>query len=166
MKKEFTDINTFEKVVYEESFWTGKKKITLNGVPCTKLDRNTFICGEGEESKRITLQGNSVTGLKLTLNNIDYTIFPKIVWYEYVIAVFIIFFVVFWGNNRQLVMTVPIIGGAIGGALTGVTACGYVLVSRNVKNPIFKILIGIGFLAAAFLLCFLAGLIYIAIAAK
>ncbi len=37
-----TIVKDFGELTYEESFWTGKKKLSLNGKVLEKIDKTTF----------------------------------------------------------------------------------------------------------------------------
>lgn len=65
--------------------------------------------------------------------------------------------ILIWGNSAALVSIVPVVGGALGGLISGIIAVLNLLIVKGVKPIWLKILISIGMLAAAFLLCFLIG---------
>lgn len=80
-------------------------------------------------------------------------------WYEYILALIIPIFVIIWGSSAYLCSIFPIVGGLIGGAISAPAMIFSAVVMRQVKKkPIFKILIGLGFFAAAVLICYLIAL--------
>ena len=56
----------YGEFVYEESFWTGKKELFLNGEKLEKSSKNVFLINNGEV---VYLKGNYLTGVKLTINS-------------------------------------------------------------------------------------------------
>ena len=51
---------------YEESFWTGKKKLSMNGVPLTPVSRREFrYLDQGGAERRISVKGNFLGGITL-----------------------------------------------------------------------------------------------------
>ena len=56
MKTEIkTDCGT---ILYEESVWTGKRKLFLNGKELTKVNKKTFVYEENGEKKEFIVEGN------------------------------------------------------------------------------------------------------------
>ena len=56
---------TLGEIVFEESVWTGRKKLSINGKPLTKVDKTTF---KTEDDKTILLSGNFLSGYKMTID--------------------------------------------------------------------------------------------------
>lgn len=91
--------------IYDESFWTGKKTLTINGVKLTKRNRKTFedtISGELYE-----IRGNYLSGLKIVKDGYE-IVLCKNTWYEWILACL-----------PFLSILIGIFGGALGGALSG-----------------------------------------------
>ena len=57
------------------------------------------------------------------------------------------------GKLVYLCSIFPIVGGAIGGAISALAMIFSAVVMRKVSKPIFKILIGLGFFVATVLVC-------------
>lgn len=144
-------------IVYEESAWTGKKKITYNGIVLEKVNKTTFRYMENGEEKVAYLRGNFLTGAYLYINDVNVCIIESAKWYEYAMAVFIFAFVIIWGAVPQLVAIVPLVGGAIGGAISGLIAILSLFFMRKVNNIFLKIGIFLIAFAVAFLICFAIG---------
>ena len=83
-------------------------------------------------------------------------------WYEYILALIIPIFVLTWGNSVYLCSIFPIVGGAIGGAISALAMIFSAVVMRKVSKPIFKILIGLGFFVATLMVCNLLAIAIIA----
>ena len=55
----------FGDIVYEESFWTGKKSVSINGTPLEKISKKQFRLQDGGT---VTVSGNFLQGACLNLN--------------------------------------------------------------------------------------------------
>lgn len=142
------------EIVYEETFWTGKKKVYLNRQELQKLDKKTF---SDESGKQVTVKGNYLAGVSLAFESpetIEVQMTPRVKWYEIVLALLPFLFILVWGNVAALCEIVPVVGGAIGGGISGVMACLSLLCMKGVKNIWLKIAIGIGFFAVTFGICY------------
>ncbi|MBQ7408484.1 MAG: hypothetical protein IJW13_04345 [Clostridia bacterium] len=145
--------SVYGKIVYEESFWTGKKSLTLNGEPLTAVDKKTFYFNNEGKSVYVSLKGNYYTGLKLTVEGQEFTVVPPSKWYEFALSVLIFILIVIWGSNPWLCSIIPIVGGAIGGGISGVMLLVNLSVMKIVKKAWQKLLVWIGFTCATFFLC-------------
>lgn len=122
--------NTFE---YEESFWTGKKKIRVNGHELNHPSKKEFIINQ----QTYILKGNIIFGAKLT-GPAEIIIVPKLKPWEYIFVI--------------LPLILVLIGGAIG-AVIGMLAAILIAVNlRKIKNVLLKILFSLGVGAAAYLI--------------
>jgi len=64
--------------------------------------------------------------------------------------------VLIWSNSTALATAFfPIVGGAIGGAISGLTACLCIMLMKNTKKIWLKLLIWAGLLFATVLVCYL-----------
>ena len=79
-------------------------------------------------------------------------------WYEYVLAVLPFLLVIIWGSSVQLCSIIPVLGGAIGGAISGGMGALSFNVMKKQNNPIMKIVIGVIFIAVAFGICTILGI--------
>ena len=105
-------------IVYSEGLMLGRRSITLNGKPMTKVNKRLFTSDDGRV--KISIAGDLFKGEKLLINNIDeISVIPPCKWYEIAITVFIIAFLITWGNVVSLVKIIPIVGGVVGGAISG-----------------------------------------------
>jgi hypothetical protein len=157
---------TYGKIVYQESFWTGKKNLTVNGVPANKVDRKTFVVHQNGVATNFTLKGSYLSGVKLVCGNESFQVVPNTTWYEYLLAVIPFAFDVTWANIAYSANLWPIAGGAIGGLITGAAMVGSILVMKLVKKPLYKILIGLGFIAVSLGLCWIIALLVITLRTK
>ena len=156
--KEMTRHPVYGEIIYNESYWTGKKTLTVNGVQAKAVSKKEFLIGE----KRAVLKGSHLTGATLQIDSEILQISPKPKWYEIVLAVIPFLFITTWGNNSTLCSIFPIIGGAIGGALGGAGAIISLLLMKKAKNVAAKVLIGIAATAVAVFIAFVFAVIYLA----
>ncbi|MBR5388289.1 MAG: hypothetical protein IK147_02330 [Clostridia bacterium] len=150
--------NVIGHIIYEENFWTGKKNLTVNGKPLKKTSRTTFCFEDGTTA---TLKGGFFSGAKVTVKNVTVNLISPPKWYEIAIAIFMLAFVIAWGNSPRLCEIFPIVGGAIGGGISGIFAMLSVLVMKRAKNPLIKVLIGIVFFAVLVLVLYLIAMFII-----
>ncbi len=71
-------------IVYEESAWTGKKTLTVNGVVAKKINKHTFKTENGDV---FATHGSVLQGLTLKINDEpSFLVIKKTAWYEYIIG--------------------------------------------------------------------------------
>ena len=155
--KEFVQHPIYGEIVYNESFWTGKKTLTINGVCAQPVSKKEFTV----EGKKVVIIGSSLMGLKLQIDNDIVEVSPKPKWYEIVFAVLPLVFLLTWGNSIALCSIFPVVGGAIGGALGGIGSITSLLLMKNAKSLLTKLLIGIGTFVGTVLIAFVLALLII-----
>ena len=144
----------YGEISYEESFWTGKKIIKINGVQLTKIKGRIFSYQKDGKSINVEVKGSFLTGVKLLIEGNEILLMPSPKWYEYLIVIAGFMFNVIWSNVVTLCEIVPIVGGAIGGALYALAGLCALIIGKNVKKPILKILVCLGFTVAGFVVGF------------
>ena len=154
--KKTLKIDNIGEFVYEESIWTGKKKVSLDGKELEKISKTSFKMPDG---KTLDVPGNFVIGASLKLDNQTYELYPSAKWYEYVMTFLPLILICVWGNLIYLCRIVPIVGGVIGGLVSGLTSCLNLFLVKLVKPIWLKILIAIGVTGLTFLICYLIALI-------
>lgn len=134
---------TYGEIIYEESIWTGKKELTVNGVKAQKTSKKTFIV----DGKNAIINGSLYTGMTLVIDIIPIEIVPKPKWYELVLSILPISFWLTWGNHPVLYSNVPVVGGAIIGAICGALGGLAIAISLpamiNSKTVVKKIIVGV-----------------------
>lgn len=150
---------TLGKIEYEESFWTGKKKLYINGTPLQKQSKGVYLAPDGGS---VYLEGNYLTGAFVNINSERIRLTAAVKWYEIVLSILPFILIMVWGNSAALCSIVPVIGGAIGGGISGVMCVTNLFIIKGVKPVWLKLVISIAMLVATFLLCFLIALIYLA----
>jgi len=79
---------------------------------------------------------------------------PKMQWYEAIFPIMMFLLTLIWGNSTKLFAIIPIVGGLIGGAISASCAVVCILLTKQVKSPVYKLLIGLGIMVLDFLICF------------
>ena len=144
------------EIMYEESFWTGRKALTINGTRLTKIDKTHFAYSENDQTVTVTLKGSIMTGVTININGQSIAIIPKPEWYVLTISILMFAFVVIWGSSPSLCEIFPMIGGALGGIVSALFAMTNILITTNIKKPILKLLVSLGFFAIDVLACYIA----------
>lgn len=150
------------EIVFEESAWTGKKKISIVGKPLTKVDKTTY---KTEDEKTATLSGNFIQGCKMTFEGETIELTPSVKWYEYLLSILPFIFIMIWGNIAALCEIVPVVGGAVGGLISAIFSCVNLVIIKRFKQWWLKLIISIITLGLTFLVCYLIALAILAIAA-
>ncbi|MGM9858297.1 MAG: hypothetical protein ACI311_03505 [Bacilli bacterium] len=153
-------------ILYEESFWTGKKSLSFNGTPLTKVDKRTFktvLKDENNEEKEtfITVRGSFISGTFLDFNKTSIEIYPKLKWYEIILCLLPFILDLIWGNSVTLCSIIPVVGGAIGGLISALFSFLSVFLMRKTSNILVKIAIALAVLLASFGVCALVGYLII-----
>ena len=140
---------TYGEIVYDESFWTGKKIITVNGATAPAMSRKEFII----DGKRAIIKGSYYTGIKMHIDGEVIVLSPTPKWYELILALIPVLFSITWGNVTALCAIFPVVGGALGGGLSALCSLTYLAFMKKANKPINKILIGLaGVVATIFAL--------------
>ena len=152
--KEIVQHSIYGEIVYNESFWTGKKALMINGVDAKPISKKEYMVNE----KRAILKGSFLTGSTLLIEGETIQLSPKAKWYEIILAIIPFLFLLTWGNSASLCSIFPVVGGAIGGALGGVGAVISLFLMKTQKNPIVKTVVGIIVAVATILIAFVLAL--------
>ncbi len=140
----------YGEIVYEESFWTGKKNVNINNQPLNKINKTTFQLPDGEQA---TVKGNFLYGSKLFIGQETITVTPPIKWYEIVLSLLPFLLIMVWGNVVALCEIVPVVGGAIGGAVSAMLSVLNVFFIKCVRPVWLKILITVAVTGVTFGIC-------------
>ena len=151
-------------VVYQESFWTGKKTIKVNDVTCerSKADKKEYSFDTPEGKEVFTVEGGMLKGVSVWHKGKTTVVLPRPAWYEVLIAIIPFIFVMGWGNVEALVMIIPMVGGAIGGAISALGGCIALIVMRQMKDIKEKLIVGLSIAVGTIVVCAVLGFIIIA----
>ena len=67
----------YGEIVYKESFWTGRKNLSINGNALKCESKNMFSYDNGESKIIVTVFGNFVKGAKVKINDEKIQIVPN-----------------------------------------------------------------------------------------
>ncbi|MCH5156053.1 MAG: hypothetical protein J1F69_05535 [Clostridiales bacterium] len=148
----------FGEITYEESIWTGKKSLYLNGQKLDSTSKNIFQTPSGET---IELKGNFFSGISAVVGAETIAVMPGCKWYEYVLSLIPILIMV-WGNTVALCKIIPIVGGAIGGGISGLFIALTLFIIKKIHNVFLKILFAIAMTGICFFICYLIALAILA----
>lgn len=149
----------YGQIEYSESFWTGKRSITIDGQALNKKSRNTFTLEYEGEPLECKVKGSALFGCTLYIDKDVITVSEPCKWYEVFCSALICIFVLIWGNVPALCEILPIIGGAIGGAICGFAACANLLLMKQTKNVALKLAIWLVVFFLTIVACFIPGVI-------
>ena len=90
------------------------------GAPMEKTGKKSFVKQMDGSELRISVKGNFVSGVTMSINGTEeIQVVPKMKWYEIVFSLPIFMLIIIWGNSVPLCKIIPVMGGAIGGAISG-----------------------------------------------
>ena len=92
------------EINYEETFWTGKKTVYINGQPLNKVAKNIFETADGTKAE---LKGNFLTGATLTVGENQVRIVNPVKWYEIVMSVLPFILIMIWGQFHGAMQNSP-----------------------------------------------------------
>jgi hypothetical protein len=151
----------YGEIVYEESYWTGKRKVNVGGTEFKKINKKTFVGEINGERIGVAISGNYISGVFIDINGEKFRVTESAKWYDYLIAFIWLIPYFVWANSPVLCAILPIVGGGLGGVVAGVfLATGLLLIKSN-KNIAAKIGISFAFFAATILVNFLLAVVII-----
>lgn len=153
--------DTYGTITYDEGFWTGKRTVTVGGVPLKKIDRKHWECEWNGVALPASIKGNTMTGVTLTLGEENITIVPRPAWYVLTMSILTLVFIIAWGSSVELVKIFPIFGGAVGGLIAGVGAVFNLYFAGKAEKAWQKLLIGICAFAAAVIATHILAVMYL-----
>ena len=156
------DHETYGQIVYEESPWTGKKTLLINGKYLTKTGKKTFSYSNGDEKQQFAIGGDFLRGAHITDGKEKIQLTRPIKWYELLLPIITFIALLVWASVPSLVLIFPLVGGAIGGLIGGICMVVSMLVMKSIKNVSLKILAWLGISVLTVLVNFLVATFIIA----
>ena len=161
MKKVIQNEELFEgrELVFDENPITGNISLSLDGQLLEKRNKKEFILKQNEEEIKLIYTGNRVSGSQLKVGDKTYPVLDKQPVYIWPIAVLPFLLVMIFSSIPALAKNgFPVVGGAIGGGISGLLSVLSFYMMTTTKKPLFKILIGLAFTLGTVLICYLLGL--------
>lgn len=151
----------YGKITYDENIWSGKKTLSINGVTLSKINKNIFSWTNGMANLSVVLKGNAMTGASIVIGGETIELYSKPSVLDWILSMLPFVLVMVWGNSRALCEIVPVVGGAIGGAISGMAI---VLCMTNLRDKKLgeKLLVGAVALLATFAVCAAIGYVMLA----
>ena len=145
----------YGQIEYNENFWTGKRELAIGGQKLLKKKKNVYTFNSETGNLDCRIKGSFLTGATLHIDQDVIQLSEPCKWYEIFCSVLIFAFVLVWGTVPSLCRIFPIVGGAIGGGISGLGACVSLFLMKRTKNAGLKLLVWLGMFVATILLCFL-----------
>ncbi len=145
----------YGEIAYEESIWTGSKKIFVNGIQLTKINKKTFAGEINGEKVTAVITGGYLTGAVIDINGLKVRVTESAKWYDYVFPSVLLFIFLIWSNNPALCLVFPVAGGAVGCGIAGGAAVMTMFVIKPVKNIWAKLGISLAIFTGVVLINFL-----------
>ena len=149
--KELVKHPVYGEIVYDESFWSGKKTLTINGTTAQALSKTEFMVND----QKAQVKGNLFTGVNLYIEGETVQLSPKASWFEIAFAILPFVFLMVWGNSAELCEIFPVVGGAIGGALGGFGGVISLYLMKQQKARLAKAVFGILMTVATVFIAFI-----------
>ena len=90
----------YGEITYEESFWTGKKNLSVGGEALTKISKKEFLTSSDEHW---TLKGNYLSGVVLNTGSEEIRLPPPVLkWYEIVLSVLPFILIMVWEQHCSI----------------------------------------------------------------
>lgn len=161
----------YGEIIYEESFWSGRLKITVGGKEFNKVTKKIYEYTENEVVYKVEVVGNYFIGVKLLISSSLEPGQPETVkvcdgykWYEFVVAFLGFAFILVWGNlSADIIIYFPVIGGGIGGATGAFFGLGGLFFAGKTKVWWKRLLIALAGSVVAVLACWLLAIGYLAV---
>jgi hypothetical protein len=144
--KEIIQHPTYGEIVYEESFWTGKRSLIIGGAPAEKRTKTEYVFGD--DKTLVSIKGNYLYGISLVIKGETIEITPKPRWYEIAVAAIPVVLAIVWGNSPVLCAILPMLGGALGGGLGALFGLTALMQMKKQPKLLNKLLIGLGIVVA------------------
>ena len=141
--------DVYGEIRLEESFWTSKKSITINGVALKQIGKMrrgqcTYEYETAEGTKQVTAKGAFTSGITLTIDGETIQMDKGAAWYEIGACALMWIVMLVWGIVPNLYAIWPVLGGALGGALHAILALTAMLGMKSTKNIALKFAIWLG----------------------
>ncbi|MBR5780219.1 MAG: hypothetical protein IKY21_06335 [Clostridia bacterium] len=151
----------YGEIVYDESYWTGKKTVTVGGVQLKKVNKKTFVGEINGEQVTALIAGSFLSGAIIDVNGDKFRMTEPAKWYDYVLSFAWVAIYLVWSVSEALCMIFPVVGGALGGVVAGLGAAAALFIIKPMKNIAAKIAVSLGMFVAVMLVNFALALIYI-----
>lgn len=148
---------TYGSIVYEESL-VGRRELSIGGVSLRRISSTDFeYLAPGEPPTAVRLRGSYLSGVSLNMNGEEIPVVVKMQWYEVVLSVLIFAAVMVWSSVPSLIRILPVVGGMVGGAISGVITVVNLILIKSLHAVWLKVMVTAGMILAALAVCGLVG---------
>ena len=138
--------DVYGEICLEESFWTSKKTVTINGVALKQIGKMrrgqcTYEYETEEGKKQVTAKGAFSSGIQLMIDGEMIQMDKGAAWYEIAACALMLIVMLVWSNVPYLYTIWPILGGGLGGAFHAILAMTALLAMKSTKNIALKFVI-------------------------
>ena len=138
--------DVYGEICLEESFWTSKKSVTINGVALKQIGKMrrgqcTYEYETEEGKKQVTAKGAFSSGIQLMIDGEMIQMDKGAAWYEIAACALMLIVMLVWSNVPYLYTIWPILGGGLGGAFHAILAMTALLAMKSTKNIALKFVI-------------------------
>ncbi len=144
----------YGEIILDENFWSGSKKVFVNGVQLKKINKKTFVGEIGGAQITAVITGGFISGAIIDVNGEKYRITEAAKWYDYFFTVMWAAIYIAWSVTPQLYMIFPVVGGAIGGAIAGIGVATTLYIIKPMKNIAAKFAVSLGMFVGVMLFNF------------
>ena len=141
--------------VYSESLWTGKRGLTVNGIPAKKVSKKVFELPAEEGVIRYEIKGSIYSDISVIANG--YAVSTDHEWYEKMLIWLPLISIIIGG----------VFGGLIGALIFGVFATIAMTINMEImysnKGSAFKVIVGLFVFALTVGLAFLVDIFVVAV---
>lgn len=151
----------YGEIIFDENFWTGSKKVFVNGVQLKKMNKKTFVGEIGGVQTTAVITGGFLSGAIIDINGEKFRLTEPAKWYDYVLAFIWVPVYIVLSNTPAFYMIFPIVGGALGGAIAGIGAALAMYTIKPMKNIAVKIVISLAYFVGVMLINFALAMVMI-----
>ena len=151
----------YGNITVDESIWTDKRSVVIDGVPLKKMEKKDFLYQKEGQNICVSITGNIFNGTTLHIGSDEILLTQKTPWYTIMSSAFIVCFVLIWSNIPFLFNIIPMVGGAIGLAVAAACSMLNVIFMARTDKLYIKLLIFLGFFALTVLICWLLAIFII-----
>ncbi len=149
----------YGEIIFDENFWTGSRKVFVNGVQLKKMNKKTFVGEIGGVQTTAVITGGFLSGAIIDINGEKYRLTESAKWYDYVFAFMWVAVYIVLSVTPAFYTMVPIVGGALGGAIAGIGAALSLYTIKPMKNIAAKFAVSLAFFVGVMLVNFALAMI-------
>ena len=72
----------YGEIVFDESYWTGKRNLSVGGTEFKKINKKTFVGEINGERIGVAISGNYISGVFIDINGEKFRVTESAKWYD------------------------------------------------------------------------------------